>query len=120
MANFGASSPEEYGDYYAWGEISSGKGYYELYKWRIDKGEISWYSKYWVGDKYADNKYVLDLYDDAARAKWGSNWRMSTKDEVNELVAKCTWIWMSRNGVNGYKVVAKWKQYIFASSGSNL
>lgn len=118
--NVGASYPEEFGDYFAWGERYSGNGFYESYKWRESEGEISWYSKYWFGDKYADNKTKLDLYDDAASAKWGANWRMPTLEEVDELVAKCTWLWTTKNGVNGYKVVGPNGYSIFLPASGKL
>jgi len=110
--NVGATSPEDYGLYFAWGETEGYKGDtndgrsfdWASYKWC--NGSSSTMTKYcnesWSGT--ADNKTILDPEDDAATANWGSNWRMPTKDEQNELRTKCTWTWTTQNGVNGYKV----------------
>ena len=51
-----------------------------------------------------DNKTVLDLEDDAAYVNMGPEWRMPTKDELNELVGYCTWVWTTQNGTYGWKV----------------
>ena len=106
--NVGASQPEEYGDYFAWGEISPKSTYdWSTYKWcRVD-----WYNltKYCTKSDYGtvDNKTKLDLSDDAAHVNWGGSWRMPTHDELTELREKCTWTWTTQNGVKGYKVTSK-------------
>ena len=53
---------------------------------------------------YIDSEGNLKPQYDAATANWGGNWRMPTKDELNELRTNCTWTWTTQNGVNGYKV----------------
>ena len=53
---------------------------------------------------YIDSEGNLTPQYDAATANWGGNWRMPTKDELNELRTNCTWTWTTQNGVNGYKV----------------
>lgn len=120
--NLGASKPEEYGDYYAWGETESyyssldpltwkpGKerGYYwPSYKWCM--GSNTTMTKYCTESKYGyngftDGKTVLDPEDDAAHVNLGGNWRMPTDAEWTELRDKCTWTWTTQNGVNGYLV----------------
>ena len=87
--NVGASSPEDYGDYYAWGETTTKSSYNE--------GNSSTYGKS-MGSIDGDSIY------DVARAKWGGSWRLPTKDEFQELVDRCTWTWTTYEGVNGYKV----------------
>ena len=100
--NVGASQPEEYGDYFAWGETSPKSIYdWSTYKWCY--GSSTSLIKYCTGD----NKKQLDLSDDAARANWGGTWRMPTHDEWTELRQKCTWTWTTQNGVFGYKVTSK-------------
>ncbi len=97
--NVGASKPEDYGGYYAWGETEEKKNYFSsTYKW--------YNSSYNKMTKYCtvDNKTVLDPQDDVAHIKWGGTWRMPTKAEQDELRNNCTWTWTTRNGVNGYKV----------------
>ena len=53
---------------------------------------------------YIDSEGNLTPQYDAATANWGGNWRMPTKDELNELRTKCTWTWTTQNDVNGYSV----------------
>ena len=124
--NLGATTPEGYGDYYAWGETEpyyepgtalsrtpvwkEGKtdGYWwTSYKWCV--GEYTTQTKY--NDKssfgyngFTDDKVVLDLEDDAAYVNMGRSWRMPTRDEMNELRDKCTWARSTLNGQYGFTV----------------
>ena len=138
--NVGATKPEEYGDYFAWGETEP---YYEAgyaqedpqNHWKEGKSEgYEWWSYMWCEDSFdaltkycyldsygndgfTDNKTVLDLEDDVAHVKWGGNWRMPTKAELDELCSNCTWTWYSSgntefNGVAGYKVTSKMDGYL--------
>ena len=103
--NVGASSPEDYGGYYAWGEIEEKSNYdWSTYKWC--NGSYNTQTKYCTSSSYGtvDNKTVLDPEDDVAHVKWGGSWRMPTLDEQKELLNNCTWKWTTRNGVNGYTV----------------
>ena len=103
--NVGATSPEKYGNYYAWGETTP-KDYYDwdTYKWC--NGSYDTLTKYNTKSSYGtvDNKTVLDPEDDAAAVNWGGAWRMPTKDEWKELIDNCTWTCTTRNGVAGYTV----------------
>ncbi|MCQ2209049.1 MAG: hypothetical protein MJZ34_02040 [Paludibacteraceae bacterium] len=85
--NIGASQPEEYGDYFAWGETKP-KEVYNLgtYKWINDNV----FTKY---NQDIDSYSTLLPEDDAATANWGDEWRMPTSDEQRELVEKCTYSW---------------------------
>lgn len=106
--NVGADSPEEYGDYFAWGETTPKEVYnWSTYKWC--NGSETALTKYCTKSDYGivDNKTVLDLADDAANANWGGNWRMPTDAELIELKDNCTWKWATQKGVNGYKVISK-------------
>ncbi len=103
--NVGADSPEDYGDYFAWGETSPKTIYnWSTYKYGSDDDELT---KYCTKSSYGrvDNKTVLDPSDDAATANWGSSWRMPTQAEIRELAERCTWTWTTHNGVNGQLVV---------------
>ena len=108
--NVGANAPEEYGDYFAWGETEP-KDYYDwnTYKWyRCDD-----YSPYHSGltkyctDSYygyngfTDGKKELDPEDDAAHVNWGPSWRMPTTEQQRELYEKCSSTWTTLNGVSG-------------------
>lgn len=106
--NVGATKPEEYGDYFAWGETQP-KSTYNLSTYKWCNGSYNTQTKYNTKSNYGtvDNKTQLELSDDAARANWGGSWRMPTKAEQDELRNKCTWTWTTQNGVNGYKVTSK-------------
>ena len=106
--NVGASKPEEYGDYFAWGETQP-KDYYDWSTYKWCNGSYDTQTKYCTDSYYGtvDNKTTLDLSDDAARANWGGSWRMPTRAEQDELRENCTWTWTTQNGVNGYKVTSK-------------
>ena len=86
--NVGAVTPEEYGDYFAWGETKPKSSY-----------NSSTYS-------YSSNPSVLPLSKDAARVNWGGTWRMPTQAELQELRNNCTWTWTTQNGVKGNKVTS--------------
>ena len=105
--NVGATTPEEYGDYFAWGEVEPKENYdWSTYKYGTD---YDLFTKYCNDSDYGkngftDNKTVLDPEDDAATANWGGAWRMPTKVEMIELRNRCIWDWITQDGVNGYKV----------------
>ena len=106
--NVGANKPEDYGDYFAWGETKPKTTYnWSTYKWC--RGSYDTQTKYNNKSGYGtvDKKRTLELADDAARANWGGSWRMPTKAEQDELREKCTWIWTTQNGVAGYRVTSK-------------
>ena len=112
--NVGANAPEEYGDYFAWGEVKTKKNYgSENYKWgytyydEYDYG-MTKYTKYCTNSEYGtvDNKTTLELSDDAASVNWGGSWRMPTKAELEELRKQCIWTWTTLNGVYGYLVTS--------------
>ena len=103
--NVGASSPRDYGNYYAWGETSTKSTYSWgnlLFRTSGDRYNNVCFSKYNTDSARGtvDNKMQLDPSDDAARANWGGNWRTPTKAQWDELKAMCTWSWTG----SGYKV----------------
>ena len=87
--NVGASSPSDYGNYYAWGETGTK-------------------SSYTLGNSRTFRKSMDDISGnpqyDAATANWGEGWRMPMWEEFNELLNKCDWQWTTQGGHNGYKV----------------
>ena len=108
--NVGATKAEEYGDYFAWGEVAPKETYdWSTYKWCY--GSYNTLTKYYTSDFGTDNKTVLEAADDAARANWGGSWRMPTDAELTELHEQCTWTWTTQNGVYGYKVTSKKSGY---------
>ena len=90
--NVGANKPEEYGNYYAWGEIKTKDTYTERNSRTLDKT---------MKDISGNPEY------DAATANWGGSWRMPTFNELEELRIKCSWTRITQNGVKGYKVTSK-------------
>lgn len=114
--NLGATRPEEYGDYYAWGEVAVEKKddyYWPTYKWcngaskKLTKYCPADRGDYWDGTGVPDGKTVLDPEDDAAHVVLGGKWRMPTDEEWTEIRTQCTWTWTTLNGVNGYIVESK-------------
>ncbi|MEE1174608.1 MAG: DUF6035 family protein [Paludibacteraceae bacterium] len=106
--NVGATKPEEYGDYFAWGEVRPKSEYsWEHYKWC--DGDLHSINKYCNDSKYGevDNKTILELCDDAVNVNWGGTWRIPTKEELDELKEFTTWTWINQNGIKGYKVTSK-------------
>ena len=103
--NVGATAPEEYGGYYAWGETEE-KSDYSWRNYKYCKGTNDTMTKYCTSssDGTVDNKTTLEAGDDVASVKWGGNWRMPTTEEQQELINNCTWTWTTHNGVNGYRV----------------
>ena len=118
--NVGATSPEGYGDYFAWGETSTKAEYNSdnCPTYGLSISELQ-------SQGYIDSEGNLTAQYDAARANWGGTWRMPTKAEYNELLNNCTWIWTTQNGVNGYKVTGPSGASIFlpaagSRNGSSL
>ncbi len=121
--NVGANAPEEYGDYFAWGEIegynTSKKSFnWSTYKWC--NGSETTMTKYCTSNSYGtvDNKKQLDLADDAARANWGGKWRMPTVAEWEELYNNTTHVWTddyNGTGVKGYVLTSTKEGYEGAS-----
>lgn len=104
-ANVGASKPQDYGNYYAWGETITK----ETYDWStyLD-GRIT--SKFDCGTDKDILKDVTDIAStqyDVAKSQWGGNWRMPTRDQLNELMDECYWVWTddyNGSNINGYIV----------------
>ena len=89
--NLGASSPEQYGDYYAWGEVETKDvtAYtYDNYRFYPGNDEDE-YTKY----NSTDNKMTLDLTDDVANVVMGGEWHMPSRAQLNELTANTTSSW---------------------------
>ena len=105
--NLGANSPEEFGEYYAWGETSP-KEYYDNTNYLLTYKYYGYYmmSEYCTSDidGKVDNKRFLYPEHDAAHVNWGDDWRMPTSDEMQELMDCCKFEPATLNGVSGYNV----------------
>ena len=106
--NLGATQPWEYGDHYAWGEITTKSNYMrDNYKYGAGMGVTKYCNYYGSGyQNFTDGKTMLELMDDAAYQNKGTEWRIPTYDELVELMNNCTWEWTIFNGINGYKVTS--------------
>ena len=114
--NVGAYSPEDYGDYFAWGETTP-KDTYDWSTYQYCMGNYNTLTKYCNNSSYGyegftDGLTTLLPEDDAATANWGPDWRMPTKEEWQELYNNTTVIWTTQNGVNG--------RLFTASNGNSL
>ncbi len=91
--NVGASKPDDYGEYYAWGETNS-KSAYTWKTYRHCNGKQK--NCYDLGPSICGTQY------DVAHVKWGGRWNMPTSEQMKELISKCKHQWMSVNHINGY------------------
>ncbi len=109
--NVGADRPEDYGDYYAWGEVETKANYYwNNYRFYLSDGKNGNLNLYKYNSKCENttlnNKTILAPEDDAAHVKWGENWRMPTKEDFEELINNCSWKSVRIRKVWGYKVTS--------------
>ena len=128
--NVGAEKPEDYGDYFAWGDNAT---YYEpgyaqehpQAHWKTDKWKGYSWSTYMHSngssetlfkycsrsdfgyEGFTDTLTILTSDDDVAHYKWGGNWRMPTVAEFEELLFNCDCEWITQNGVKGLKVTSR-------------
>ena len=102
--NVGASVPEDYGNFYAWGETTT-------------KSSFTWTNYTHCGGTeatpYDIGSSIVGTSYDVATAVMGDDWCMPTLDQFNELVKECTFDLRSLNGVVGYKVDGPNGNYIF-------
>ena len=100
--NIGATNPEDYGDYYSWGETATKETYdWSTYFDTNDDGNT--FGKY----NNDDGKTELETSDDVASQTWGGKWQMPTRAMIQELKSQCYWVWTTTyNGksVSGYIV----------------
>lgn len=109
--NVGASKPEGYGNYYAYGETTP-KDSYTWKTYIYCKGSKNSLIKYCYDANYGNNKFTdnlttLQISDDAATANWGDGWRMPTDKEMQELIDNCNTTWTTRNGITGMLFTSK-------------
>lgn len=108
--NVGANSPEEYGEYFAWGEIAPKRYYgtYSTYK-HFDATRFHKYNYLPYQGSVMDDLLRLEESDDAASKRMGKGWRMPTEAEMNELLdtAKCIVSSGELNGTRGFWVTRR-------------
>ena len=142
--NVGASKPEEYGDYFAWGDTVPYYSSQDPLTWKEGKSAgYEWASYTWCKGSYAtltkycsestygyndfqDSKTTLDPEDDAARYQWGGSWRMPTKGDIDELLATkdnttdYTWTWCDGSTIKYASTDVKGWQIVRNSTGATL
>lgn len=99
--NIGASTPEQYGYYYAWGETQPKS----MYNWDT---YVYWHDSngdgLWSGDEVVNiGSDIAGTDYDTATANWGTPWQMPSLSQVKELQFNCSFAWTSQNGVYGLK-----------------
>lgn len=111
--NIGSQSPEEFGDYYAWGETYT-KASYNRMTYKFSGGKegllesLTDYVKYkGTENKQNPNDSKLEECDDVAHILWGGSWRMPTKAEIKELVESCDWVFEEFNKIMGCWAISK-------------
>jgi len=102
--NVGATAPEEYGSYFAWGETEEKDKYY-FTNYTLSDGTVS--SCHDIGEDISGTEY------DVAHVRWEGEWQMPTKDDFQELVYKCEYKEDTQNGVKGYRFTGPNGNYIF-------
>lgn len=101
--NVGATSPSDFGDYYAWAEIEPKANYSEdNYVYHNDKGQY-----------YVFDSDIEGTEDDAAHIAWKGSWRLPTKEEWDELSSNCNWKWTNKDGHDGYLITSSNGNSIF-------
>ena len=122
--NLGATTPEEYGDYYSWGEVQTKDIYfYTTYRW-CDTG--SWkFTKYCNDPERGHNGFtdmltVLEPSDDVATVVLGDGAHIPTKEDWEELMENTSSGWTTQNGTNGWKFTAENGQSIFLPASGNI
>lgn len=101
--NVGATNPEDFGNYYAWGEIETKNSYeYINYKWGVNvrdkytkyvcNGEFGW-------NYFTDNKSKLEPEDDVAHVLWHRGWHMPDAEQFQELIDNCKWNYTTINNI---------------------
>ena len=105
--NVGAISESDYGDYFAWGEVTP-KDLYKKYNYKYNV-DIS---------NPPTPPSVLPGSEDAASVNLGGSWRMPTKAEMEALLSSCTWERTTANGMNGYRVSRNGKSIFLPYAGS--
>lgn len=129
--NVGASRPEDYGDYFAWGETSAKDDFaWSTYSLLTEGGTADWTAigRYTLSDGQTeggwydgvtfagDGKERLDPADDAASALWGGDWRMPTHEEMEALSALPR-TWTTRHGVAGYSIAGNGNTIFLPAAG---
>ena len=111
--NIGATSPEQTGNFYSWGETATKESYeWSTYKWSSDGDKFS-ITKYCLHQEngQVDNKKILEAADDVANVLLGTNWHMPDVSDYYELIRSCNKKWCKLEGVGGFLFTSKKKGF---------
>lgn len=114
--NVGASKPEEYGSYFAWGDIAPKSSFeWSTYTWGTNYDQLTKYCSQgsWGHEHFTDGKQELDAEDDAATADRHAPWRMPSEAQFNKLMSACNPLWTRINNVYGILFTASNNNRIF-------
>lgn len=109
--NVGATNPEDFGNYYAWGEIETKSSYwYDNYKWGSSQREK--YTKYVCSvengfNYFTDNKSKLEPDDDVAYVLWKRGWHMPNHEQFEEMINNCSWNFTVVNNIYAFVGISK-------------
>ena len=106
--NLGATTPEGFGEYFAWGETKPKEQYSKDNYMHYDHSMNQYLD---IGEDISGTKY------DAAHVNLGNGWRMPTRTELQELIKNCEWEWVKSGNTLGYKITGKNGNYIFMPAG---
>lgn len=109
--NLGANSPEDLGDYFAWGELEPKSKYKAENYLFYAKGDCKYGQDGDCSRLDPSIMTVLDLEDDVAHVRLGGSWRLPCLKDIAELHEKCAWKWTTMKGVKGYLITSKVEGY---------
>lgn len=125
IANVGSLSPEDFGDYFAWGEVVTKHDYTDdTYAYCCPKRNLTNMFRAVTGGikeyKYEALGYLKGPELDVAEAEWGHPWHTPTIKDFRELIRCCEWKWDTRKGVKGYSVTGPNGNNIFLPATGNM
>ena len=109
--NLGATTPEGFGEYFAWGETKPKEQYSKDNYMHYDHSMNQYLD---IGEDISGTKY------DAAHVNLGNGWRMPSNTELQELIKNCEWEWVKSGNTLGYKITGKNGNYIFLPAGGRI
>ena len=109
--NLGATTPEGFGEYFAWGETKPKEHYSKDNYMHYDHSMNQYLD---IGEDISGTKY------DAAHVNIGNGWRMPSNTELQELIKNCEWEWVKSGNTLGYKITGKNGNYIFLPAGGRI
>ena len=109
--NLGATTPESFGEYFAWGETKPKEQYSKDNYMHYDHSMNQYLD---IGEDISGTKY------DAAHVNLGNGWRMPSNTELQELIKNCEWEWVKSGNTLGYKITGKNGNYIFLPAGGRI